>query len=51
MTKTRQDNDITDCTVRTTLKSELNYHDQSDMMQSITKIRYDNDVIYVEYDT
>ena len=55
MRKTIQDNNVIDSTGTTTLKSELNYHDWSDYMQSIVKTRQDNGVtdckvvIFMEY--
>ena len=55
MTKTRLHNDMTDHVGAITLKSKLNYHDQSNRVRCITKTKQDNDmtnrtgVIFIEY--
>lgn len=43
--KTRQDKDVTDCIVVVYAKSRLNYRDLLDCVQSMMKIKQDNNMI------
>ena len=44
MIKTKQDNDVTDCTYAVYVKMKPTYRDRQDWVWSVMKTKHDNDV-------